>query len=232
MTVNSVNGVSDAAASFESAHRTLKADRSIQFQRQAAHPPPQPPAWLKAVVDWREWVFAPVGRFFSWLASFMPDAPVARVILYTALILAAVAFIWLAWMRFSTGEWRLFERKFAEPTELAEEEWAPEAAPARRWLDEADALAAEGRFAEAIHHLLFRSVEDLARRRPDVVRPALTSRELAAAGAIPAAARCIFAGIAALVERSFFGGRPVGEQDWSTARTAYSDFALTKVWKA
>ena len=31
---------------------------------------------------------------------------------------------------------------------------------------EADALAAEGRFAEAIHHLLLRSVEDIGRRRP------------------------------------------------------------------
>ncbi len=62
----------------------------------------------------------------------------------------------------------------------------------RSWLDEADALAAKGRFAEAIHHLLLRSVEDIARRRPKLVRPALTSRELSASDGIPAARRAIY----------------------------------------
>jgi hypothetical protein len=117
--------------------------------------------------------------------------------------------------------------------ELAlEEDWAPEEAGARSWLEEADALAREGRFAEAIHHLLFRSVEDIANRRPALVRPALTSRELAASQGIPARARELFAAIARLVERSLFGGRPVDEGDWLQAREAYSDFALAAAWRA
>jgi hypothetical protein len=116
--------------------------------------------------------------------------------------------------------------------DIEPEEWAPEEAGARSWLDEADALAREGRFAEAIHHLLFRSVEDIARRRPAVVRPALTSRELSAAQGIPARARELFAGIARVVERSLFGGRAVGERDWLTARQAYSEFALAPAWRS
>jgi hypothetical protein len=64
------------------------------------------------------------------------------------------------------------------------------------------------------------------------VRPALTSRELAAAEAIPAPARDLFARIARLVERSLFGGRPVAADDWTTARAAYADFALPGTWRA
>ncbi|MFL6730134.1 MAG: DUF4129 domain-containing protein, partial [Sphingomicrobium sp.] len=84
---------------------------------------------------------------------------------------------------------------------------------------------------EAIHHLLFRSIEDIARRRPSAVRPALTSRELAASTAVPERARSLFAGIARLVERSLFGGRPVGEPDWVKARDSYAEFALAGAWR-
>ena len=122
-------------------------------------------------------------------------------------------------------------RSVAVPVE-EEESWAPEAAPARSWLREADALAAQGRYAEAVHHLLFRSIEDIGRRRPRLVRPALTSRELAAAEALPPPARSLFARIAGLVERSLFGGRPVEAGDWTAARSAYADLVLPGTWRA
>jgi hypothetical protein len=77
-----------------------------------------------------------------------------------------------------------------------------------------------------------RSVEDIASRRPNIVRPALTSRELAASHGIPGRARELFAAIARLVERSLFGGRAVSEGDWLAARAAYSDFALPAAWRA
>ena len=102
----------------------------------------------------------------------------------------------------------------------------------RAWLREADALAADGRFAEAIRQLLFRSVEDIGKRRPRLVRPALTSRELAASDALPGAARSLFAGIAAKVEHSLFGRRAVSEGDWRDARAAYAEFALPGSWRA
>lgn len=140
----------------------------------------------------------------------------------------------MLYRRLRHGTWRLPRWRRAAPAFEAadEEEWRPDFAPARSWLEEADALAAQGRFAEAIHHLLFRSIEDIARRRPHLVRPALTSRELAAADAVPNGARGLFARIAALVERSLFGGRAVGPSDWSDARAAYADFALPGAWRA
>jgi Domain of unknown function (DUF4129) len=141
--------------------------------------------------------------------------------------------LWLIYTRFREGEWRLPRRRSkAVAVAAVDEEWTPEAAPVRAWLEEADRLAAKGLFAEAIHHLLFRSIEDIAQRRPKLVRPALTSRELARAEALPDPVRDLFARISALVERSLFGGRSVGPEDWQSARAAYADLVLPRSWRA
>jgi hypothetical protein len=213
----------------------LRADSSIQFTLQPAPPAPKPPQWWVDFGHWLGRVLRPVVHFLDWIASFMPNAPFARILLWAVLAAAALFVGAIVYQRVRHGEWRLPRRRRAVAVEAAAEEeaqWTPEAAPARAWLQEADALAARGLYAEAVHHLLFRSVEDIARRRPRLVRPALTSRELAAASAIPAAARDLFARIAALVERSLFGGRPVGEPDWTSARAAYADFVLPGSWRA
>ena len=221
-----------AADRFVAAHHALRGDPAIQFTMQPVRPPAPPPTWLVNLVEWL--VKGPIGRFFSWIGRLMPDAPIARTLLWLLLAVLAAALIWVVVVRLREGEWRLPRRRKASvmAAEPEEETWAPDAAPVRAWLKEADALAAEGRYAEAVHHLLFRSIEDLARRRPRLVRPALTSRELAAAEVVPAPARDLFARIARLVERSLFGGRPVSLDDWSGARAAYADFALPGTWRA
>ncbi|HYJ82580.1 MAG TPA: DUF4129 domain-containing protein [Allosphingosinicella sp.] len=215
------------------AHEALKADPSIQFNLQPAPPPPRAPQWLRDLFEWLAEVLEPVGRFIQWIGSFMPDAPYARILLWTVLIGAAVGLAYMIYRRIEEGEWRLPRRR--RPVYLAaeaeEESWAPEAAPARSWLREADALAAQGLYAEAVHHLLFRSIEDIGRRRPKLVRPALTSRELARAEALPAPAQSLFSRIAGLVERSLFGGRPVAEADWTAARAAYADLVTPGTWR-
>jgi hypothetical protein len=222
-----------AADGLAAAHEALKADTSIQFSLQPAPPPPQPPQWLRAVFEWLGEALRPVGRLFQWIGGFMPDAPYARILLWTVLAAAALGLAVMVYRRIRDGEWSLPRRRrgVAVAVEAEEETWAPEAAPARSWLREADALAAQGRYAEAVHHLLFRSIEDIGRRRPRLVRPALTSRELAAAEALPPPARSLFARIAALVEHSLFGGRPVEAADWTAARTAYADLVMPAAWR-
>jgi hypothetical protein len=211
----------------------MRGDSAIQFNLTPAEPPPQPPAWLKAFIHWMDKVFEPVGRALNWIGSFFPDAAYARILLWTVISLGAAALLWAVYNRIRYGEWRLPLPRRTRVTDVPdEEEWTPEETGARSWLQEADALAREGRFAEAIHHLLFRSIDDIASRRPALVRPALTSRELAASEGLPGRARDLFAGIARLVERSLFGGRPVAEGDWLEARAAYSDFALPAAWRA
>jgi hypothetical protein len=231
-----ISGGNQAAAAdaerFSHAYHALRTDSSVQFNLVPPPQPPKPPHWLEAFLRWLGDVLKPVGRALEWLAGFLPDAAYARILLWVVIALGAAALLWAIYNRVRYGEWRLRLSRLAAAHPIdAEEEWAPDETGARSWLEEADALAREGRFAEAIHHLLFRSIEDIARRRPTLVRPALTSRELAASDGIPRAARELFSNIARLVERSLFGGRSVGEPDWLEARAAYSDFALPAAWR-
>lgn len=222
-------GARDVAA----AHDALLADKSVQFGLPPSPPPPEIPEWVKAIGRFFDWIGGPIGRFFRWIDSFMPDIPVVKAMLWALLVVAAVALIYLLYTRLRGGSWRLPWAKRDGGAELAtEEEWAPDAAAARDWLAEAEALAAQGRFDEAVHHLLFRSVDDIARRRPALVRPSVTSRELAAAGEVPANARGLFGTIAAIVERGLFARRDIDEPDWIEARDAYAKFALAGAWKA
>jgi hypothetical protein len=106
----------------------------------------------------------------------------------------------------------------------------PDAAAARSLLEEADALARQGRFAEAVHLLLFRSIEDIQERVDGGVPNSLTAREIAALGKLPARARRALAPIIQVVERSFFGGRAVEADGWQEARSSYEDFAFGEGW--
>jgi len=232
-----ISGGSHAAAGgaerFQHAYQALRMDSAVQFDLTPPPPPPMPPEWLRALLRWLDHALEPVGRAFSWIFGFFPAVTFWVVLLWTVIGLGVAALLWAILSRIRYGEWRLRLPRRARAANLHEEdEWAPEATGARSWLQEADALAREGRFAEAIHHLLFRSIDDISSRRPALVRPALTSRELAASEGIPGRARDLFAGIARLVERSLFGGRPVAESDWREARAAYSDFALPAAWRA
>lgn len=215
------------------AHRALRVSGDVQFDMMPAPGRQPPPAWVKALGEWLEKVLEPVGRFVRWIGSFMPDAPYARIFLWTMIAILALLIAWIVVDRVRHGVWRLprwQRRRLAASVAVDEEDWTPDAAPARAWLEEADTLAGQGRYAQAVHHLLLRSVEDMARRRPDVVRPALTSRDLARADGVPFAPRRLFTEIADAVERSLFGGRPIDAGEWGRCRQAYADFAQNRNW--
>jgi hypothetical protein len=124
--------------------------------------------------------------------------------------------------------WRLLEPYFKRRRgdEQAATEWAPDAGEALALLDDADRLAAEGRYDEATHLLLKRSVGQIAAARPNWLEPSSTAREIAVLPDLPQAARGAFATIAERVERSLFALRSLTADDWHAARTAYAEFAL------
>lgn len=218
---------------FARAWQAMRHDSSIQFNLAPAPPPPEVPPWLRIFFHWLGTILEPVGRFLAWIASFFPNAAYAKFLLWIVLALGAAALLWAITNRLKHGQWTLRLPRRAALRQLEEEEqWSPEITGVRAWLEEADTLAREGRFAEAVHHLLVRSIEDIANRRPALVRPALTSRELASSQFVPARARELFTGIARLVERSLFGGAPVCKADWLTAREAYSGFVLPSAWRS
>lgn len=202
-----------AAETFASAHERLLKDPTLQFAF-SAPPKPEPiPDWMRGVAR----LLDAMAPFMSW---------VFWGLLIAGLLLVA-AFVVREMLRHRwAGE--------AKPLTLntRDAEWRPTAARARALLEEADRLAAAGRFAEAAHVLLLRSIDDLEGRRPDLVRPALTSRDIGALEALPAAARPAFDLIARVVERSLFGGRPVDAEGFAECRRAYEAFALPNAWSA
>jgi len=93
-------------------------------------------------------------------------------------------------------------------------------------IDEADRLAAEGRFDEAVHLLLLRAVYAVRLGARDVPRH-FTSREVAGDLALDAARRDPLGVLVEAVERSLFGGRSLGAADWAAARAASDRFHAT-----
>jgi hypothetical protein len=119
----------------------------------------------------------------------------------------------------------------ADSPQETEEEWRPTPAQARQLLSESDALAARGLYSEAVHLLLLRSIEDIDERRPHLVQPMLTSREIARLRALPEQARAAFGGIAQIVERALFAGDNIGAVEFARCRKDYESFAFPALWQ-
>ena len=107
--------------------------------------------------------------------------------------------------------------------------YQPDAETARVLMDDADGLAAQGKFAEAVHILLFRSIQDIEDKRPHHVKRSLTSREIASLSILSPKARDVFSQIGKLVERSFFGGGALNMEDYELSKAAYKAFAFENV---
>lgn len=187
-------------------HR-VRADSALQFDLPAFQPP-EAPAWLR-------WLIA----HLSWLGG------AGAGLFWVAVAVAAVAVIALL-VRLALH----LRRPASRPEDAQKTPWQPKAQAARALLAEADAMAATGDYGAAARLLLHRSLEDVERYCPALVRPSATTREIGGAGAFPAAARSAFLPIAAAVERSLFGGRVLARADWETARESYRRFALPDVW--
>jgi len=83
-----------------------------------------------------------------------------------------------------------------------------------------------------VHLLLLRSIEHIADKRPNLLSPSFTSREIGALAQVPIAARAIFSPIVETVERALFAGRDIGAGEFTACRQAYEQFALGRFWDA
>jgi hypothetical protein len=196
----------------------LRGDSEIQFTPLAPPKPPEVPDWWKNFVEWLGDLFSPVVNALAAVGEALGvSGPVFLWILGGIALVLLALLIW----RFARG--MAWNRKAkAEP----EAEWTPDAAAALTLLEEADRLAAEGRFDEATRLLLKRSVGQIALARPGLLDPSSTAREIAALEALSQAARTAFATIAERVERSLFALRTLSADDWGAARAAYAEFAI------
>lgn len=234
----------EAARQIEDAYHQLRGDNSIQFElppvgANGGQPfPPDnglnpstapPPVVHRVPVDPSN---APPNRPPS---SDFPTSGggvegLMHVFLWVAAGVALAIILYWVFAYFrdrSSGE---REAKAKKPRTRKEEAWRPGEAQAAQLLDEADVLAGQGRYDEAVRLLLHRSIGEIDTHRPDLVRPALTSRDIAGHPLLPRGPAAAFARIAALVERSLFARRPLGADDWQDCRSAYREFAFAEGW--
>lgn len=173
-------------------------------------------------------------RLLSDIFAFLADlfAPLGQVLgmswwwLQWVLLAAAIAFVLVLLVRLLGPG---FGPRDTRSTADNDSEWRPDQAASLALLEDADRLAAEGRFDEATHLLLQRSVGHIAAARPDWVEPSSTARELASLPALSDAARAAFRVIAEQVERSLFALGKLERSDWEAARAAYAEFALARI---
>jgi len=192
------------------AHAALLRQADLQFDFAQMTPPAPPPNWLLDLLKW----LGHLGPVFKWL-------------FWIGLAVAALAILAFLGRELLASRFPSFKRK---PKPAPAPEWRPAPARARTLLEDADRLAAAGDYAGAAHLLLHRSIQDIEVRRPRLVRPAFTAREIALLDDLPEAARATFSHIAEVVERSFFGGREVDAAGFAECRRAYESFAFPGAW--
>lgn len=199
----------------------MRANDDIQFEVIEIPPlPPREPGWFERLLNALGELFSPLGSVFgsAW--------PVVKWVLIALAVAAVALLIWRM-----IGPLIGLQTSASGPDE-EDIEWQPDREQSLALLEDADRLAAEGRYDEAVRLLLQRSVGQIAKARPDWVVPSSTARELAVLPMLSDAARGAFRTIAETVERSLFALRSLNGDDWEAARKAYADFALAKIERA
>ncbi|HEX4450258.1 MAG TPA: DUF4129 domain-containing protein [Kofleriaceae bacterium] len=102
---------------------------------------------------------------------------------------------------------------------------APDLAVIERPLGDAEELAHRGEYREAIHTLLLRTLQELARTASVRVAPAMTSREILGRVPLLADARDALAGLITAVELTHFGDDDASEADYVRCRAQFQVFA-------
>lgn len=148
-----------------------------------------------------------------------PLSSVATMLLWGLVAAAALVLAMAAYRQFSgyTGE--------DQPGPTAEAKDEQLAAVVERPRDDADELAAQERYADAIHTLLLRTLHELANQRLVRVTPSMTSREILGKVALVGDAREALAGLIVAVEQTWFGDDVPGPSDYQRCRAQFDRFA-------
>ncbi len=202
-----------AEPDFARAHAELLSNRMIQFDL--------PPAQQPEIPEWLRWL----GQKLAVLGPYLPA--IFWILVGISAVIILLLIIDAFWPgRLSLPRW-MRRRRAAEGEQLVQ----PSADITRQLLAEADALASDGRYDEAAHRLLARTIEEMDGRLPGEVRPTLTSRELADSALLPPRPAGYLREIVAMVERALFARRPLSEADWLGCRAAYKRFASADSWR-
>jgi hypothetical protein len=136
------------------------------------------------------------------------------------ILIVVVVLLLVGWI----GQAVLRRRRGDETVEVAAEGAEGGAVREREpTFDEAARLAAEGRYAEAVHALLLAAIRHFAERSRVAIQPSRTSRELVRLLPLRAEAREAFSDLVRTVELSLFGGAPVGQEEYEQSLARFRD---------
>jgi hypothetical protein len=146
---------------------------------------------------------------------------------YVAIALGCAAILLLLWLVFNgegniLADWRIGRRR-SWATAAAAAEAAASATPGEAAA--ADALAGEGRFAEAMHLLLLQSLTAIRERREEHFADSLTSREILRQSRLSDQGAALLRDIVARVEWTYFGQHPAGRPDYEGCRTSFHELS-------
>lgn len=151
--------------------------------------------------------------------SFMRISPeMARYLLYASLIVIAIVII----LNLRANLWSSSRSQQME--RVMQQESAPNLVALRmeKAQVEADEMARQGNFAEAMHILLLQSVGELRRRLNVPIAVSLTSREiLHGTAALTPDGRAILADIIGRVEISYFGTHLPDREEYQACRRSF-----------
>jgi hypothetical protein len=188
---------------YESEHKTIAAILAERAYQQSTK--------TTARDRFAEWLFNLLNRLFSGIARMGSGAPWfvwALRILLLAVILTA-----LAWFLVRV-EWNARHRLSLE---VVPAPGAPSAREWQLWLQDAQAMAAAGRWREAIHLLYWASISRLESMGLWPADRARTPREYLALIAATDPRRNNLIGLTRAFERFWYGGRNAAETDYSAA---------------
>jgi len=154
-----------------------------------------------------QWLTELWGRFLSWLDRVDRSHPVlADLLFYGAMLVLAVLLTHIGYTL-----WRLY-RVTARPAEApARRAGGVPLIDARTHRARADALAREGRYAEALAHRFAALVCDLDDAKAVTIQPSKTPAEYAREARLDAAGRVTLAGLVATLYGHLFGGEPIDD---------------------
>lgn len=154
-------------------------------------------------------------HWLDWL-KFDLSPETIRIMLWGAVILGVLVTIWS--LRDSLP---IFSRSRRI---VAREAMHPTSSPSSRMEDaqiEADDLARQGHYGEAMHVLLLKSLAEIRTRLGVSFAASLTSREIVRRVQLPLTGRGALAAIVQSVERTYYGGRPASREDYAGCREEF-----------
>ena len=198
-----------SSQTLEALHRELLTDKSLQFRFEEADPYQPPPEWLETLARLLGYI-APYLTYIFWIG----------VAVLVGLVLYMIALELIRRLPTQAADAK------AAPREPPKPQFHPAVTRARALLEEADRLAREGRYGEAVRILLHRSIEDMEEAFPSAIALSMTSREIGRIEHLSEGGRATFVIIASAVEYSLFAGRALTEAQFAACRRAYESFAL------